>query len=59
MRRESSWHTEGVDEGLDTFHRHRVLGVKSGNTALHKEGSEESGRTMTGLNISSILSRDK
>jgi len=56
VRGESSWHTEGVDKGLDTFLGHGVLGVESCNTTLHKEGSKESGGTMTGLNVSSALS---
>ena len=54
--RETSWHTESMDEGLDAFLRHRVFGVESGNTTLHKKGSEESRGTMTGLKISSALS---
>ena len=56
VRRETSWHTECVDEGLDALLRHRVFGVESGDTTLHKEGSEESRGTMTGLKISSALS---
>jgi hypothetical protein len=57
--RETSWHTEGVDKGLDTFLRHRVFGVEPGDTTFHKEGSEESRGTMTGLNVSSVLPRSK
>jgi hypothetical protein len=56
VRRETSWHTECVDEGLDALLRHRVFGVESGDTTLHEEGSEESGGTMTGLNVSSFQS---
>jgi hypothetical protein len=59
VRGEASWHTEGVDKGLDTFLRHRVFGVESGNTTLHEESSEESGSAMTGLIVSSILQRRK
>jgi len=55
VRGESSWHTEGVNKGLDTFLGHGVLGVESCDTTLHKEGSEESGGTMTGLEVSSAL----
>ena len=40
VRRESSWHTECMNECLDTFGRHRVFGVESGNTTLHVKGSE-------------------
>jgi hypothetical protein len=54
VRRETSWHTEGVDKGLDTLGRHRVFGVESGDTTLHVEGSKKGRSTMTRLDVSSV-----
>lgn len=49
---ETAWHTECSDEGLDTFGRHRVFGVESGDTPFHEQGGKEGRGTMTGLTVS-------
>jgi hypothetical protein len=54
VRRESSGHTESVDESLNTLGRHGEIGVESGDTSLEEEGGKEGRSSMSRLIVSNV-----
>jgi hypothetical protein len=51
VRGEPSGHTESMDESFNTFGRHGVFRVESGDTSLHVQGREKRRRTVSGLPV--------